>query len=96
MLSANAFKLVQSNILLFGKELTLYQRAKFQTGPNWKHLLFADDKLDVVGMMISLFDGLENTVGKGENTGYQRFLLPVFSKAFFLGVIKSWDCVVIS
>ena len=25
--------------------------------------------------MISLFDGAENTVGKGENAGYQHFLL---------------------
>ena len=42
--------------------------------------------------MIFLFDRLENTVGKGENDGYQYFLL--FSKAFFVRVIKSWDCVV--
>ena len=46
--------------------------------------------------MISLFDRVENTVGKGENAGYQHFLLfpQVFSKAFFFRVIKSRDCVV--
>ena len=25
--------------------------------------------------MISVFDGVENTVGKGKNAGYQHFLL---------------------
>ena len=53
--------------------------------------------------MISLYDRVENTVGKGENAGYQHFLLflPAFSpfptvvyKAFFFRVVKSRDCVV--
>ena len=35
---------------------------------------FADNKLNVAKMMISLFDRGENTVGKGENAGY-HFLL---------------------
>ena len=30
---------------------------------------FADDKLDVTKMMISLFDRVEKAVGKGENAG---------------------------
>ena len=36
-------------------------------------------------MMISLYDRLENIVGKGENAGYQRFLLfpQCFQKASF-------------
>ena len=56
---------------------------------------FAHDKLNVAKMMISLFDRVEDTVGKGRNTGYQHFLLsPVFSKAFFLSIVKSRDCVV--
>ena len=42
----------------------------------WSKLkAFADDKIDVVKMMIYLFDRVDNTVGKGENTGYQYFLL---------------------
>ena len=46
-------------------------------------------------MTIFLFDREENTVGKEENTAYQHFhLFPVFSKASFLRVIKSRDCVV--
>ena len=46
--------------------------------------------------MISLCDREENTVGRGENAGYQHFLLflMVFSVAFYLDVVKSRDCVV--
>ena len=36
---------------------------------------FVDDILKIIKMMISLFDRVENTVGKGENAGYQHFLL---------------------
>ena len=36
---------------------------------------FADEKLSVAKMTISLFKRVENTVGKGENAGYQHFLL---------------------
>ena len=39
-------------------------------------------------MTISLLDRVENTEGKGENAGYQHFLL-------FLSVFQSlllWDC----
>ena len=69
---------------------------------DWSKLkAFADDKLDVK-KMISLFDRFENTVGKGENAGYQRnqhFLLfqKCFSVSSFMdggGVVKSRDCVV--
>ena len=36
-------------------------------------------------MIISVFDNVENIVGKGENAGYQHFLLfpQCFEKAFF-------------
>ena len=36
---------------------------------------FADNKFNVAKMTISLFDRVENTAGKGENAGYQHFLL---------------------
>ena len=36
---------------------------------------FADEKLKVAQMMNSVFDREENTVGKGENAGYQHFIL---------------------
>ena len=58
-------------------------------------------------MMISLFDRVENTVGKEENAGYQHFLLfPLCFQCFpkpsslgslktlFFWVVKSQDCVV--
>ena len=40
--------------------------------------------------MISAFDRLENIVRKGENAGYQHFLLfpQCFQKASFLGSFK--------
>ena len=49
--------------------------------PNYKILdvtklkAFAVNKLNFVKMTISLFYGVENIVGKGENAGYQHFLL---------------------
>ena len=51
---------------------------------------FADDRINVAQMMISAFDRAENIVGKGENAGYQHFLLfpHCFRKASFLGVVK--------
>ena len=52
----------------------------------------ADDKSNVAKMTISLFDRVENTVGKGENA-FSPFPT-LFSKAFFFGVVKSQDCVV--
>ena len=36
---------------------------------------FADDTSNVARIMIFLLDRVENTVGKGENAGYQHFLL---------------------
>ena len=50
----------------------------------------------VAKMTISLFNRVENSLGKGENAGYQHFLLftQFFSKAFFLRVVKSRDCAV--
>ena len=41
-------------------------------------------------MLISLFDKVENTMGKGENAGYQHFLLfpQCFQEAYFSGLLK--------
>ena len=41
-------------------------------------------------MMISVFDRVENIVEKGENAGYQHFLLflQCFQKAFFSRSLK--------
>ena len=35
---------------------------------------FVDNKLNMTKIRISSFDRVENTVGKGENAGYQHFL----------------------
>ena len=43
---------------------------------DWSKLkAFADDKTNVAEMLYSLSDRVENMVGKGENAGYQHFLL---------------------
>ena len=73
--------------------------ARINSFPNNKILdatklkAYADDKLNIHKMTISLFDRVENTVGKGKNTGFQHLLLfpQCFFKAFFL-VVKSQDC----
>ena len=50
---------------------------------------FAGDKLNVAKMAIFLIDRAENTVGKGENAGYQHYLLPqCFLKLSSLGSLK--------
>ena len=43
--------------------------------------------------MIFVVDRIENIVGKGENAGYQHFLIfpQCFSKGFLPRVVKSWD-----
>ena len=50
----------------------------------------ADDKFNVGKIVISLFDRVENIVGKGENAAYQHFLLfsQCFPKPSFLGSLK--------
>ena len=47
--------------------------------------IFSDDQLKVVQMMKGVLDWIENIVGKGENVGFQHFLLflPCFPKAAF-------------
>ena len=51
---------------------------------------FADDKLNVAKMTISLCGRLENTVEKEENADYQHFLLfpQCFPKPSSLGSLK--------
>ena len=56
----------------------------------------ADNKINVTQELKVVSERTENFLGKGENAGYQHFLLfqNMFSKAFFLGVVRSQDCVV--
>ena len=68
----------------------------FYTKPNdtfldeTKSEAFLDDKSKVAKMKISLFDRVENDVGKEENAGYQHFLLfpQFFPKSSSLGSLK--------
>ena len=54
------------------KELSLSQTANLE---KTKLKGFAEDKFTVARNLISLYDWVENIVGKGENAGYQHFLL---------------------
>ena len=48
---------------------------------DWSKLkAFADDILNIATIIIYVFYGLENIVGKGENAGYQYF--PPFPHCF--------------
>ena len=51
---------------------------------------FADDISNVVQIIICVTDWVENIVGKGENAGYQHFLLfpQCFQKAYLPGSLK--------
>ena len=76
--SINSYMILTFNPLQDDKILVL---SELNSSPNnkivnWSKLkAAADNKLNVITMTISLFDWVENTVGEGENAGYQRFLL---------------------
>ena len=78
-------------VLLSYSELTLYQNDKFLHWSKFK--AFADDKLNLAEELKFALGRVENIVGKGENAGFQHFLT-IFSKGFYLRVVKSWDCMV--
>ena len=61
-----------------------------------KFKAFANDALNVAKIIISVFYRLEHIVGRGENAGLPAFspFPAMFSKGFFLRVVKSRDCVV--
>ena len=71
-----------SPIYIFAKQYKILDVTKLET--------FADNKINAAQVMISVFDRVENMVGKGENDGYQHFLLfpQCFLKASFLGSLK--------
>ena len=50
-------------------------------------------KINVAQKLKFVYGRVENIVGKGENAGYQHFLLfsQSFQKSFLLGVVKSRD-----
>ena len=58
--------------LLQGGETGSLPNDKILDETKWK--AFADDKINVAQVTVSVFDRIENSVGKGENVGYQYFL----------------------
>ena len=78
------------NFGLYGKQLTLDPLPNDKFFDMTKLKAFADDKLKLAKMKIFLSDRAENTVGKGENAGYQHFLLfpQCFPKSYSLGSLK--------
>ena len=50
---------------------------------------FADDKLNITKMIISVFDRVENIAGKGEISPFPT----MFSKGFFPRGVKRCHCV---
>ena len=58
---------------------------------DWSKLkTFADEKINVTQYLNFVFGRVENNVGKGENAGYQHFLLfsQCFQKPSFSGSLK--------
>ena len=93
--SANAFKLAWSKNLSFGEGFTLYKKTPyFNHLPNDKFCDktklkgFADDKSSVHNMTNSLFDRIENTVGKGENAEHFLLFPQYFPKPSSFGSLK--------
>ena len=57
---------------------------------------FADDNFNMAQIVQFFFEKVENVVGKGENAGYQHFLLfpQCLLLAFFPRVVKKHHCAV--
>ena len=74
--------------------VTLYQTQTYEILDRSKLKAFADNNLNIAKMIIILYDRVENIVGKGENAGYQHFLLfpQCFQKAYSQGCKTSGLC----
>ena len=88
-LDSNAFEVMYCLLLATIGTLTLYQTTEFQTSPIWKTLHMSMTKWMWLKIWMFL-ERTENIVGKGENPGYQHFLLflQCFQKGSFLGSLK--------
>ena len=85
LLSANAFNLDKN---LSSGRVNFYQSDRFL---DWSKLkAFADDKIKLADILKFVLGSVESIVGKGENAGYQHFLLfpQCFQKA---SVIESLE-----
>ena len=87
---------MRQNVVLCGNGLINVARLHILTFPtkqNWDQAnlkAFADNKLNVTKMIISVCDRVENIVGKRRNCLYRQFLLfpQCFQKASFLDLSK--------
>ena len=71
--------------------LFLFNSLPYDTILDWSKLkAFADDKINVTEKLKVLLERVENIVGKGENAGYQHFLLfpQCFQKDSYTGSFK--------
>ena len=76
--------------------IVLFPKSFFNSLPNIKNFdvtklkAFADDRINEAHMIIFSVDGVEKIVGKGENAGYQHFLLfpQCFLRLPFVGSSK--------
>ena len=60
----------------FGVSQKIYLILPYDTFLDWSKLkVFADDKIDVAEKLEFALGRVKNIVGKGENAGYQHFLL---------------------
>ena len=60
---------------------------------DWSKLkAFADDRINVTGKLKFVLGSAQSIMGKGENAGYQHFLLfpQCFQKLAFSGSLKVW------
>ena len=75
-------------LLLYGKFVNPLPYDKILDWSKFK--AFADDKIYVTEKLKTGLGRVENMVGKGENAGYQHFLLfpQCFQKVSFLGSLK--------
>ena len=71
MSSANTFKLDWSQILSLGYRINSLPNIKILALSKLK----AEDKINLTHKLEFDFERVENIVGKGENAGYQHFLL---------------------
>ena len=87
-LSGNSSDLNQSKILIFCRQFNSLPNNKIYGLSKSKAL--ADDKINVSEKLKFDLGRVENIVGKGENAGYQHFLLfpQCFQKASFPGSLK--------
>ena len=94
MVHVDVTAMIRLSCTRYGRESVIY--VCLNSLPNgiildWSKLkAFAGDKINVAEVVIPLSDRVENIVGKGENAGYQHFLLfpQCFQKPFFLGLLK--------